>query len=76
VLHLQDGLRQLSLHPQRPPSNSAYTFNSHHYTQARKAGEAARVKYEARVVAATRRMGGHLLEYNGDTGMWRFELQL
>ena len=42
----------------------------------KKAGEAARAKFEERVLKQTRRMGGDLLEYNADTGVWRFALQL
>ena len=36
----------------------------------------ARTRYEEKVVKATRKMGGALLEYNAYTGTWRFALQL
>ena len=42
----------------------------------KKTGEAARAKFEERVLKQTRRMGGDLLEYNVGTGVWRFALQL
>ena len=42
----------------------------------KKTGEAVRAKFEERVLKQTRRMGGDLLEYNVDTGVWRFALQL
>jgi len=42
----------------------------------KKSGEAARAKYEERVLKQTRHMGGDLLEYNAETGVWRFALQL
>ena len=42
----------------------------------KKEGEAARAKFEARILKQTRRMGGELQEYDLNTGVWRFTLQL
>ena len=42
----------------------------------KKAGEAARAKFEERVLKQTRRMGGDLLGFDVATGVWRFALQL
>ena len=33
-------------------------------------------KFEAKVVQQTRRMGAELLEYNSDTGTWRFVIDM
>jgi len=42
----------------------------------KKEGEAARAKFEDRILKQTRRMGGELQEYDVNTGVWRFTLQL
>jgi nuclear pore complex protein Nup98-Nup96 len=42
----------------------------------KKEGEAARAKFEDRILKQTRRMGGELQEYDVKTGVWRFTLQL
>ena len=42
----------------------------------KKEGEAARAKFEDRILKQTRRMGGELQEYSAETGLWRFTLQL
>jgi len=42
----------------------------------KKEGDAARAKFEDRILKQTRRMGGELQEYSAETGVWRFTLQL
>ena len=42
----------------------------------KKEGEAARAKFEDRILKQTRRMGGELQEYDVKTGVWRSTLQL
>ena len=42
----------------------------------KKEGDAARAKFEDRILKQTRRMGGELQEYDINTGVWRFTLQL
>ena len=44
--------------------------------RSKKDTEASRKRFEAKVVQQTRRMGAELLEYNLDTGTWRFVIEL
>ena len=43
---------------------------------SKKDTEESRKKFEAKVVQQTRRMGAELLEYNSDTGTWRFVIDM
>ena len=43
---------------------------------SKKDTEESRKKFEAKVVQQTRRMGAELLEYNIDTGTWRFVIDM
>jgi nuclear pore complex protein Nup98-Nup96 len=42
----------------------------------KRSGDAAKAKYEEKIKKQTEKAGAELIEYNADTGIWKFSLQL
>ena len=42
----------------------------------KKSGDAAKEKYREKIIKQTEKANAELVEYNPDTGIWRFILQL